>query len=207
MKNTHRGHNQSRSQHAHGRGHGPVAQRHALTKHDVKRPTNARREGEKHAQGVKRCGCIAPGQRQQQRQARDGQCHPEPVAGFFRGPDGHAQRANELDGDRHAKGDGLDGAVKQQVHHAQRDAVEAQGQRIGPHPLAPPGPEHGHQHQHGKNDAVSGGALSAQSRKQAFGKRGADRQGHQADQQGQHGPQTQVQTAPLSATSSTMGWP
>ena len=207
MPHANGGHHQGGREHAHGRGHGPIAQGHTLAKHDVQRPANAGREGEEHAHRVQRRGRIGPRKGQQQGQAHNGQRDPQPVAGFFGGPDGHGQRPGELDGDGHAEGDGLDRAVKQQVHHAQRDAIQAQRQRIGPDPLSAPGPEHGHEHEHGKHDAVSGGALGPQRRKQAFGERGAHRQGHQTAQQGQHGPQTKIQTRPLYSAFKTMGWP
>ena len=197
MKNAHRGHHQGGRQHAHGRGHGPIAQRHALAKDDVQGPANARSEGEQHACRVQRGGGIRSGQGQQKRQARNGQRDPKPVTGFSGGPHRHRQRAGEFNGNGHAKGNGLDGAVKEQVHHAQRDAIQAQRQRIGPDPFPSPGAKHGHQHQHGKHKAVSGGALGTQRREQAFGERGAHRQGHQAAQQGQHGPKTQIQRWPL----------
>jgi hypothetical protein len=107
--------------------------------------------------------------RQQQQQADDGQGNPQEVDRPTRGKDRHGQRAGELQCHGDADGYRLQSHIEEEVHAAQRHAVDydvAQG--IAGHAHTPRAQYQQHDDA-GEDQAQGGGALGTDDGEHAFG--------------------------------------
>jgi hypothetical protein len=113
----------------------------------------------------------------QQQQAGDGEGDPEHVAPRARGEQHDAERPGDLD--RHCDSDRDPGErpVDQQVHPAQRQAVEQDPAHLARRRRAPPRPRDGEQDQRRQPGAQRRHALGPDRREQALGQGRADVEG------------------------------
>ncbi|MNR30478.1 hypothetical protein D3C85_1479370 [compost metagenome] len=86
----------------------------------------------------------------------------------------HRQRADELDGQRHAEGDPLDGEIKEQVHGPKRQPIGDGPQQGVPIEGHSPDAKHQREEQGGTSQPEQGRAGGSQQGKQRLGQGGAE---------------------------------